>query len=62
MVKKKPVINLALILSLCLNFMIVFVNRPKSVVFSILYDLIMLIVLIATMLLLHMQVKASMKK
>ncbi|MBU3100203.1 MULTISPECIES: hypothetical protein [Clostridium] len=61
MVKKKYTINLALILSLCLNFMLffrgIFDNSPKSAMFSILYDLVCLVILVATVVSFYVQVK-----
>ncbi|MBU3199562.1 hypothetical protein LL037_23500 [Clostridium estertheticum] len=57
MVKKKSTINLALILSLCLNFMLIFNNRPKSSMFSILYDVVCLVILVAAVLAFYVQVK-----
>lgn len=63
MVKKKSNINLALILSLCLNFMLTFKltfdNRPKSAMFSILYDLVCLVILVAAVVSFYVQVKES---
>ncbi|MPQ33124.1 hypothetical protein E4V42_17010 [Clostridium estertheticum] len=65
MFKKKSNINLALILSLCLNFMLmfnlVFDNRPKSAMFSILYDLVCLVILVAAVLAFYVQVKEGKK-
>lgn len=61
LVKKKYTINLALILSLCLNFMLffrgIFDNSPKSAMFSILYDLVCLVILVATVVSFYVQVK-----
>jgi len=59
MFKKKSNINLALILSLCLNFMLIFVNRPKSAMFSILYDLVCLAILASAVLSFYVQVKGA---
>nr|WP_268064296.1 transposase [Clostridium estertheticum] len=57
MVKKKSTINLALILSLCLNFMLTFNNRPKAAMFSILYDIVCLVILVVAVLSFYVQIK-----
>ena len=57
MFKKKLPVNLALFLSLCFNFMLFFVSRPKSAMGSILYDIISLAILSTTMLVFYVQVK-----
>ncbi|MCB2355095.1 hypothetical protein [Clostridium estertheticum] len=61
MFKKISNINLTLILSLCLNFMFmfrhIFDNRPRSAMFSIIYDVVCLVILVAAVLSFYVQVK-----
>lgn len=54
--------KLPLVLSLCLNFMLIFVKNPKSEMFSLIYYLIMFALLSATIFTFYMQVKYSRKK
>ncbi|MBU3171513.1 hypothetical protein [Clostridium estertheticum] len=65
MFKKKSNINLTLILSICLNIMFtfrhIFDNRPKDAMFSILYDIVCLVILVAAVLSFYVQVKEGKK-
>ena len=62
MIKTKYKINLPLILSLCLLDITLFVHHPETGVFSILYDIMILAILLAIMLLFYAQIKSDIKK
>lgn len=59
---KKTIISLPLILSICLTLIVNFVHHPESVIYSLIYNIVVITMLIATVSLFYFQVKAKIKR